>query len=196
MINAVRNIRGENNIPPSKEISLQILSASNDRGSAIKTYGSYLKKLGRVENVEMISAKAKPKLASSAVVDGVELFVPLAGLIDVAAVRLRLEKEIARLQALVDSIEKKLSNAQFVERAPKDVVEKEREKQTSFKANIEKLRSNLQHLTAKYLSLRGVPLSGFRSLWQDSGKRNNLGLKRDCFAQNARNDRAFQEKQS
>ncbi len=149
VINAVRNIRGENNIPPSKEISVQILSAKNDRGAVIKTYGAYLKKLGRVESVEMIAASAKPKLASSAVVDGVELFVPLEGLIDVAVERQRLEKEIARLQQSVESIDRKLGNPQFVERAPKEVVEKEREKQVSFKTNIEKLRSNLKLLTEK-----------------------------------------------
>jgi valyl-tRNA synthetase len=148
VINAIRNIRGENNIPPSKEINVQILSANDDRGSVIKTYGAYLKKLGRVENVEMIAASAKPKLASSAVVDGIELFVPLAGLIDVTAERKRLEKEIARLQQLIDTIEKKLNNPMFSARAPKDVVEKEREKQANFKANIEKLQSNLKHLTA------------------------------------------------
>ncbi len=49
----------------------------------------------------------------------------------------------------MESIDKKLSNPQFVERAPKDVVEKEREKQASFKANIEKLKSNLKLLTEK-----------------------------------------------
>ncbi|MCI0706304.1 MAG: valine--tRNA ligase [Ignavibacteriae bacterium] len=146
VINAVRNIRGENNVPPSKEIRLQVLAAKNDRGSVIQTYGAYLKKLGRVQEIESITASTKPKLASSAVVDGIELFVPLEGLIDVGAERQRLEKEIARLQGLVESIEKKLSNPQFVERAPKDVVQKEREKQSSFKTNLEKLQQNLKQL--------------------------------------------------
>ena len=79
-------------------------------------------------------------------VDGTEIFVPLEGLIDLSAERQRLEKEIARLNQLVESIEKKLGNPQFVERAPKDVVQKEREKQANFRTSLEKLQQSLQQL--------------------------------------------------
>jgi valyl-tRNA synthetase len=80
------------------------------------------------------------------VVDGTEIYVPLVGIIDLDAERKRLEKEIARLQGLIDGIGKKLANASFVERAPKDVVEKEREKQRTMTMNIEKLRENVSQL--------------------------------------------------
>jgi valyl-tRNA synthetase len=80
------------------------------------------------------------------VVDGTEIFIPLEGIIDLDAERKRLEKEIARLQGLVDGIERKLANASFVEKAPKNVVEKEREKQKNITMNMEKLKANLEQL--------------------------------------------------
>ncbi|HTY35935.1 MAG TPA: valine--tRNA ligase [Bacteroidota bacterium] len=147
VINAVRNIRGENNIAPSKEIPLQVRLADGTGGEIFQSYDRYLKKLARVSGIEILAAGVKPKLASSAVVDGSEIFVPLEGLIDVAAERARLEKEIARLQQAVESTERKLANSSFVDRAPKDVVGKEREKLSSFRQTIEKLKANVEHLS-------------------------------------------------
>ena len=147
VINAVRNIRGENNIAPSKEIRLQVRLADGTSEEIFQTYNKYLQKLARVSGIEILAFAAKPKLASSAVVDGSEIFVPLEGLIDLGAERTRLEKEIARLQQAVEATERKLANSSFVDRAPKEVVEREREKLAAFKATIEKLRTNVEHLS-------------------------------------------------
>jgi valyl-tRNA synthetase len=118
------------------------------RETIFDAYGKYLKKLARVGSIDVISPTWVPKLAASAVVDGTEIFIPLEGLIDISAERARLEKEIARLQQLVESIEKKLGNPQFVERAPKEVVQKERDKQANFLLSLEKLKKNLEQLAA------------------------------------------------
>jgi valyl-tRNA synthetase len=147
VINAVRNIRGENNIAPSKEIHLQVRVADDNKISVFKTYSKYLAKLARVVSVEMITQQVKPKLASSAVVGDTEIFVPLEGLIDLDAEKTRLEKEIDRLSVLIQSIQNKLANASFVERAPRNVVEKEQEKLASFTSSVEKLRKSLEHLS-------------------------------------------------
>jgi valyl-tRNA synthetase len=146
VINALRNIRGENNIAPSKDIRLQVRAAGVQQDGVFKTYAKYLNKLARVASIDMISGTTKPKLAASAVVGGIEIFVPLEGLIDINAERTRVEKEIGRQSGLLESIEKKLANPTFVERAPKDVVEKEREKLANFRSNIEKLRKSLEQL--------------------------------------------------
>ena len=148
VINAVRNIRGENNIAPSKDIRLQVRMADAKKDGIFKSYSKYLAKLARVVSVEMIGLNAKPKLASSAVVGSTEIFVPLEGLIDVAAEKTRLEKEIERLSGLIQSIQAKLANASFVERAPKNVVEKEKEKLANFNSNVEKLKKSLEHLSS------------------------------------------------
>jgi valyl-tRNA synthetase len=142
VINAIRNIRGENNIAPSKEISVQVRSDS----SVLEMYGSYLRKLARVTSIRRIGSEETPKLASSAIVNGTEIYVPLEGLIDVEAERARLHKEITRLVASVESIQKKLSNPNFIDRAPKEVVQKEQEKLSNFEESLEKLRRNLEQL--------------------------------------------------
>ncbi|MEX2116857.1 MAG: valine--tRNA ligase [Bacteroidota bacterium] len=143
VINALRNIRGENNIQPSRDIELQIIVPKGGKGDTLQSYERYLQKLARVTKLTRIKNSAKPKVAASAVVNGIELFVPLEGLIDMGAERNRLEKEIQRIQQMLEGIEKKLGNPQFTARAPKDVVEKEREKQNAFKVNLEKLKENL-----------------------------------------------------
>ena len=147
VINALRNIRGENNIAPSKDITVQVRLADGTSGQIFQSYDKYLRKLARVSDLSMITSGAIPKLASSAVVDGSEIFVPLAGLIDLEAERGRLEKEITRLRQAVESTERKLANSSFVDRAPKEVVDKERDKLSSFKETIEKLAANLEHLS-------------------------------------------------
>jgi valyl-tRNA synthetase len=147
IINALRNIRGENNIAPSKDITLQVRLAAGASSTIFDTYAKYLQKLARVSSIETLGTSVKPKLASSAVVGGSEIFVPLEGLIDLGAERSRIEKEIGRLQQAVDGTERKLANESFVARAPKEVVEKEREKLSSFKTTIEKLQANLVHIS-------------------------------------------------
>ena len=148
VINAVRNIRGENNIAPSKDIHLQVRLAGEKQDGIFKTYSKYLAKLARVVSVEAIAPAVKPKLSSSAVVGKTEIFVPLEGLIDIDAEKSRLEKEIERLSGLILGIQNKLANASFVERAPKQIVDKEKEKLNNFTSSVEKLRKSLEHLIA------------------------------------------------
>ena len=147
VINALRNIRGENNIPPSRDIEVQTIVPKGEKADILKSYDRYLRKLARVTKLTVIGSATKPRISSSAVVDGIEVFVPLEGLIDLNAERGRLEKEIQRVQQMLDAIEKKLGNSQFTERAPKEVVDKEREKQASFRSNLQKLKENLGQLT-------------------------------------------------
>ena len=149
VINAIRNIRGENNIPPSKDVVVDIITSNKEQMQILRLYDSYIHKLCRVTAVNHISESQKPKFASSAVVDGIQLFVPLEGLIDLDVERKRLEKEIQRMDQMLEGIGKKLTNPQFADRAPKDVVEREREKEASFKANLEKLKNNLGQLGKK-----------------------------------------------
>jgi valyl-tRNA synthetase len=146
VVNAVRNIRGELNVPPSTEVNVMFRFINAERNSQVTTFEPYLKRLGKVGTIEFISNEYKPKFSSSAIVDGEEFFIPLEGIIDMEKERERIEKEIARMQSLYESTSKKLENESFVSRAPKDVIEKEREKLTTFQQTVEKLKVSFENL--------------------------------------------------
>lgn len=145
LIESIRNIRGEMGIAPSKEIQLKIRFHDKRRASSIDKYTSYVLRLARVADIERIDGK-QPKSSASAVVDGEEIFVPLEGIIDVDLERARLEKEIARLQAMLEDVRKKLTNESFMTKAPREVVDREQEKLRNFTVTLEKLRHNLEQL--------------------------------------------------
>lgn len=156
VIEAVRNIRGELNVAPSKQIEVHMFLHGDKNEKFPESAGnmqgllSYIDRLCRAKTVTTWNGKSKkierPKASASAVVEGTEIFVPLEGIIDLDAERKRLEKEITRLQGLIDGISKKLANPNFVDKAPKDVVEKEREKQKNISMNVGKLKVNLEQL--------------------------------------------------
>lgn len=141
VVGAVRNIRGEMNIAPSKNISILLKTNSFD-----ESYIDYLKKLTRAENIIVGQSLDKPEKSASAVVRGVEIFIPLEGLIDLDLERSRLEKEIERLESSLNAIEKKLSNKSFVDKAPKDIVEKEFQKKNDWADKRQKLQTILNDL--------------------------------------------------
>jgi valyl-tRNA synthetase len=157
VVEAVRNIRGELNVAPSKQIEVHV-HLHGEFGEKLAINANYIQgllnyidRLCRAKTIPTWARESekfeRPKASASAVVDGTEIYVPLVGIIDLDAERKRLEKEITRLQGLIDSIAKKLTNASFVERAPKDVVEKEREKQRNITMNMEKLKASLEQLS-------------------------------------------------
>ncbi len=145
VISAIRNIRGEMNIPPAKEAELVIAQTDNAALGTLLTNELYIRKLARIGSIHVQAER--PQTAASAVVQGLECYVPLADLIDVEVEQNRLEKEINRLENQIKGLENKLSNDNFVNRAPKDVVDKERKKRVAFEENVKKLRKNLQQIT-------------------------------------------------
>lgn len=152
VIEALRTIRGEMNIAPSKEIALVMKlggerESKERRAESIEQYAGYLKRLARVTSLTFVKDSTRPKGAASAVVQGEELFVPLEGLIDIVAEKARLKKEIDRVTELLKSVQSKLSNSGFTDKAPKEVVEKEREKLNSFSATVEKLQRSYDALS-------------------------------------------------
>lgn len=141
IVTAIRNIRGEMNIPPSKKIN--VLLKTNE---VSERQIDYIKKLARVEDLKAGENIVKPKASASSVVKSSEIYIPLEGLIDLDVERQRLQKEITRLDGSLAGIEKKLSNEKFVSGAPADVVEKERTKQRDWLENLRKLKEILENL--------------------------------------------------
>jgi valyl-tRNA synthetase len=142
IITAIRNIRGEMNIPPSKFVTAHIKS------SQTKEYQiEYVKKLARVDKIIVDENIEKPKASASTVLKNCEIYIPLSGLIDLDVERSRLQKEITRLEGALSGINKKLSNEKFVSNAAPDVVEHERTKQADWRTNLEKLNEILSGLS-------------------------------------------------
>jgi valyl-tRNA synthetase len=144
VIIAVRNIRSEMNISPAKKTDLIVVCSDARLLGLVNTAQTYIKSLARVENFTASASALKPKHAASAVVSGIELYVPLEGIIDVEVERTRLSKEITRLEEQVEGINKKLGNADFVAKAPPQVIEKEKAKLDNFRETIAKLRASLE----------------------------------------------------
>lgn len=141
IITAIRNIRGEMNIAPSKKVNAMLKS-----GSVKDHQVDHIKKLAKVEEIIIDSNLIKPKASVSAVINECEIYIPLEGLIDLDVERQRLQKEITRLEGSLAGIEKKLSNEKFVANAAPEVVEKERNKQKEWVANLSKLKEILESL--------------------------------------------------
>jgi valyl-tRNA synthetase len=145
-INSIRNIRGELAVPPAREISL-LLRFDEPRASAVvMKYERYFRRLARVSGIGEHRSPAKPPHSAGAVVRGGEIFVPLEGIIDLAAERSRIEKELARVTGMYENTRTKLQNGSFVERAPAKIVEQEKGKLESFRSTMEKLRASLESL--------------------------------------------------
>ncbi len=124
----VRNIRAEMNIGPGKPLALFLNNAGAEDQRRLKENETLLKKLAKLESITVLAAGDEAPLSATALVGEMEVLVPMAGLIDKGAELARLDKEIQRLQGEVQRVGGKLSNAAFVDKAPAEVIEKERAK--------------------------------------------------------------------
>ena len=146
LILAIRNIRGEMNIAPSLQIVV-IVKVENEEIERHLQMGSvYIKTLARLSELRIGVAEQKPKAAATGVITGAEVYVPLEGIIDLTQESDRLQKEIAKISKDIDVFSKKLSNKNFVDKAPKEVVEKDTAKLEEFKVKREKLEQSLKML--------------------------------------------------
>ena len=109
----------------------------------------FIKVLARVGEVEVLAGEARPSGEPSAVVAGLgELFVPLRGTVDAATVLERLERDLAKVLKELKGVESKLGRSDFVEKAPEDIVEKERQRATALRDRRATLERHLATLRA------------------------------------------------
>ncbi|WP_337262586.1 MULTISPECIES: valine--tRNA ligase [unclassified Serratia (in: enterobacteria)] len=127
-ITAVRNIRAEMNIAPSKMLEVLLRNANGDAQRRVQENQSFIEKLARLASLSLLPAGEKGPVSVTKLVEGAELLIPMSGFIDKDAEIARLTKEMGKLDAEIAAIEGKLSNEGFVARAPEAVVAKERER--------------------------------------------------------------------
>ncbi len=144
IISSLRNIRAEMGVSPKEELEVLIKTTSDEVAASFSDNDWILKKLQSTSSVAISSNIEKPGACSSALVDGNEIYVPLAGLIDVDKEVERINSEIQRIEGWLKGVNGKLSNDNFVSNAPPAVVENERNKKRDGEANLEKLREQLK----------------------------------------------------
>ena len=124
----IRQIRGEMNISMAKRIDVVLGNASETDRRRLADNEPLLKKLAKLESVRVLAEGEEAPLSATALVGDLQVLVPMAGLIDKDAELARLDKEIARFDGEVKRVGGKLGNAGFVDKAPAEVIEKERAK--------------------------------------------------------------------
>ena len=148
-IKALRNLRAEMNVPPSKKAKVMILA---NEGSKVAFAGGigYFEKLAAASEVVFINSKEEvPENAVSVVTKGGELFMPLFDLIDLNKELARLDKEKEKLEKEIGRVEKKLKNQGFVAKAPASVIEEEKAKGEKYKEMFKAVVERMESLTKK-----------------------------------------------
>ena len=145
VITAIRNIRGEMNIPPGDQVVTLLRTRSRETQVRLKRNESFIQNLAKVKEVMIGEKIEKPQYGAFNVIRDIEIFVPM----DRSRMEeegKRLQKEIQKIEKDILFVEKKLSNEQFLSRAPKDVVEEEKGKATQYRERRSKLEESLKKI--------------------------------------------------
>ena len=145
IIIAVRTIRSQMNVPPSKKADM-VVRMHGDSKFVLEKYGDVIKSLCGVREISVGEFLDKPPHSAVAVIRDMEIFLPLGGLIDVVLEQERLEKREADLKVYISNIQKKLSKRDFLSRAPKEVIEREEKKLIEMNNELKMLTINLEIL--------------------------------------------------
>jgi valyl-tRNA synthetase len=132
------------NLKPSLKIPLRIKTSDSKKELIANTSAHYVIELARLEDLEIGPSVAKPKVSASSILSGAEVIVPLEGLMDFGEEKKRLEKELKKVEKEIIFLSKKLSNPNFVDRAPPDVIEKDRQKHKDLSEKQTKLQVHLK----------------------------------------------------
>ncbi|MDX7986875.1 valine--tRNA ligase [Xenorhabdus sp. 12] len=145
---AVRNIRAEMNIAPSKPLEVLLRDANEDAQRRVAENLNFIQAMGRLSAVTVLAAGEDAPVSVTKLINGAEILIPMAGLVDKEAELARLDKEIEKLDKEIGGIEGKLANEGFVSRAPEAVVAKERERLATNNAAKEKLLAQKETIAA------------------------------------------------
>jgi valyl-tRNA synthetase len=144
----IRRIRGEINIAPGKPLPVLLENTSDNDKSFLKSSQNYLLKLGRIESITLLDENETVPESAISLVGKMKILIPMAGLIDKDAEIARLEKEIQRIEKDLPRIEGKLNNPKFIDKAPQEVIAKEKDKLATLKSSLHNLNEQLTKIRA------------------------------------------------
>jgi len=147
VIEAVRNIRGEMNISPKKQLPVFFLNGSPEDQQRLRANEPFLKKLANIESATWVEKEEDAPVSAKSLAGEMEILVPMAGLIDKEAELARLDKEIEKLNKELGKINGKLGNEKFVANAPQELVDKERNRLAEIESICSKLAQQKDKIT-------------------------------------------------
>ena len=145
VVTAIRSIRSRMNVPPSKFPDL-VVRCDDDQASFLENHRELLKSLARIGEMTLGESIEKPGQSATAVVGGMEMYILLEGLVDLNQEKSRMGKRIGEINRLITGINGKLSNENFINRAPEHVVAKERTNLDRLTEELDKVTANLEML--------------------------------------------------
>jgi valyl-tRNA synthetase len=144
----VRRIRGEMNIAPGKPLHVLVQNGSTSDQNSLTNSRIYLQKLGRLESISWLNSDEPAPESAIALVGDMKILIPMAGIIDKKAELIRLEKEIQKIKNDLPRIEGKLNNATFIDKAPAEVIEKEKSKLIDIRSSLNNLEEQQRKISA------------------------------------------------
>jgi valyl-tRNA synthetase len=148
VITSVRNLRGEMNIPPGTKVPIQFYSANQPALDGLAHHTKSLEILAKIDGLAFNPDGDRPQAAAKAVVEDVEIYLPLAGLIDFAEEDRRLTKEMDKISKDLTTAQRKLANEDFMAKAPTEVVAKEKDRVQTLTEKLAKLKSHKEKIKA------------------------------------------------
>ena len=143
IVTDIRSVRSRMNVAPSKYSDLIIQCKKEDQ-VFINEHSSLLKSLARISSITMAEDVVKPPKSATAISNGMVLYIPLGGLVNLEEEKNRMEKRTLDINKLLSKIDAKLSNENFLKKAPESVIEKERLNQNKLNQELEKTSKNLE----------------------------------------------------
>jgi len=144
----VRRIRGEMNIAPSKPLPIFLQNGSIADQQSLNNNRIYLQKLGRLNSITWLNPHDSTPESAIALVGEMKILIPMAGLIDKEAELARLEKEIQKINNDLPRVEGKLNNPAFVDKAPPEVIDKEKTKLADLRSMLNNLEEQQRKIQA------------------------------------------------
>ena len=141
LISSIRTIRSQMNVPPNK-LCKMIVQCNSEQKSILNSHSLIIKSLAKIETIEMTEDSKKPSQSATAIVDNMEIFIPLKGIIDFDIEKKRLQKRIKELNNHLIGANSKLKNKELLKRAPKNIVDREKEKKEDMVLELEKITKN------------------------------------------------------